>query len=93
MVIGIDAFVIEPHWLDITKMTISSAKISESIRVVLIADIQTDHPGHYEKRVMATALAEEPDLLLFAGDYIHTAWHSDGYDQEIENLNALIERI
>ncbi len=91
MMIGIDAFVIEPHWLDITKMTISSAKISESVRVVLIADIQTDHPGAYEKRVMATALAEEPDLLLFAGDYIHTVWHSDGYDQEIENLNALMK--
>jgi len=91
MVIGVDAFVIEPHWLTVTRMTMVSSKISDPVRVVIIADIQTDHIGAYEERVMATALAQEPDLLLFAGDYIQMAWNSDGYHHEIENLNAMLK--
>jgi hypothetical protein len=91
MAIGVEAFVIEPHWLDVTRMSIHSPKISDPVRVVIVADIQADRTGAYEERVIATALKQDPDVLLFAGDYIHIPWNSDGYSQEIENLNVILK--
>ena len=91
LMVGVDAFVIEPHWLDVTRMSIQSSKINDPIRVVIVADIQTDRTGNYEERVMETALEQDPDVLLFAGDYIHIPWSNDGYNQEIENLNAILK--
>ena len=90
LVIGVDAFMIETHWLDVTRMTVPSSKIDTVVRLVLIADIQTDRISAYEERALATGLAQEPDLLLFAGDYIHLAWNSQEYVREIANLNALL---
>jgi predicted MPP superfamily phosphohydrolase len=89
--IGFDAWVIEPHWLEVTRMVIGSPKINAPVRVVVIADIQTDHVGAYEERVMAVALAQEPDLLLFAGDYIQIAGNNDAYRHEIEALHAVLK--
>ncbi len=71
--IGIDAFFIEPYWLETTRLTLHSAKVDHSLRVVVIADFQTDTIGDFERDVLATALAEKPDLILLAGDYIQVA--------------------
>jgi predicted MPP superfamily phosphohydrolase len=88
---GMDAFFIEPHWLAVNRISIRSPDLFDPIRVVLIADIQTDHIGRYEQRVLTTVLKQKPDLLLFAGDYIHLGWQSDGYEDEIDRLNALLK--
>jgi predicted MPP superfamily phosphohydrolase len=42
----------------------------QSLRVVHLSDIQTHEIGPYQERVFATALAQEPDLIVFTGDYI-----------------------
>ena len=91
LLVGFDAFVIEPHWLDVTRMSINSPKINDTVRLVIVADIQTDRTGDYEERVMETALEQNPDVLLFAGDYIHLPWNSDEYDQEIKSLNTILK--
>lgn len=91
--IGVYAFAIEPKWLKVTKLAIHSAKIEIPARLVFIADIQTDRPGKYEERVLETALAQNPDLLLFAGDYIHVAWSSDKYDHELQNLSVILNKL
>ncbi|MFT5286557.1 MAG: putative MPP superfamily phosphohydrolase [Planctomycetota bacterium] len=68
--IAVYAFQIEPRWLEVSRVTIESPKITEPVRLVLLADVQTDRVGDYERRVLETALAERPDAILFAGDYI-----------------------
>lgn len=89
-VVALDAFVIEPHWLDVSRLTIASPKLQESVRVVVLADIQTDRPGAYEAQVLAEAAAAQPDLVLFAGDYIHLGRRSRGYEAEMAALRAII---
>ncbi len=67
---GAYAFWIEPTWLEITRYRLESAKLEEPLRICLLADLQTDRIGAYERRVVRAALAEEPDLILLAGDYL-----------------------
>ncbi|QDU67979.1 metallophosphoesterase [Engelhardtia mirabilis] len=69
--VAVDAFWIEPHWLEITHHELRSSEVDTPVRIVLIADLQTDAVGEYEERALRAAMEAEPDLLLFAGDYIH----------------------
>ena len=69
--VAFDAFLIEPTWLDVSHRQIASEKLTRPLRVVVIADLQTDRFGDYERRVLRLAADQEPDLLLFAGDYVH----------------------
>jgi len=68
--VAIDVFLIEPHWFEVTHYTVTSQKLDRRLRVVVLADIQTDKVGPYERRVIERALAEEPDLILMPGDYL-----------------------
>jgi predicted MPP superfamily phosphohydrolase len=89
--VGIDAFLIEPEHLEVTHLEIRSPKLDRPIRLVVVADIQTDHIGDYERRVLERLRAEKPDVVLFAGDYIHAA--PDKYTEKSKSLNALIKEI
>lgn len=68
--VGIDAFLIEPHWLEVSHVTFSSPKIERPIRIVFIADFQTDYISAYEEEFLRLAMAEKPDIILFGGDYL-----------------------
>ena len=77
--IALDAFLVEPRWLQVQRVTLPIPKLSSPLRIALIADLQTDAPGDYERRALALAHAENPDLILLAGDYIHidgTRYHA-----------------
>jgi len=63
-------FLVEPFWLEVSYWQISSPKIHQSLRIVVVADLQTDNFGDYERSVLRRAMEEKPDLLLLAGDYI-----------------------
>lgn len=91
--IAVDAFLIEPHWLEVTHVTLSSPKVDQKVRVVVIADIQTDRPGVYERRALQTAMDQSPDLLLFAGDMVHMSRRSRSYEEELSALNALMVEV
>lgn len=68
--VAVDAFLIEPHWIEISHMDVETAKLSGSVRIVVLSDIQTDEVGEYERRVLQAVAAENPDLVLMPGDYI-----------------------
>lgn len=87
--VGLEAFVIEPRWLEVTHLEIQSDKIDEPITIALLADIQTDNAGAWERDVLAQVVAEEPDLIIFAGDYVQ---HHDPleYQNTVERLNIII---
>ncbi len=61
---------IEPFWLEVSHHRIESAKLDEELRIVLVADLQTDRMGRFERRVLERVVQEQGDLLLFAGDYL-----------------------
>ncbi|HEY4309936.1 MAG TPA: metallophosphoesterase [Pirellulales bacterium] len=70
LAVGVDSFYVEPFWLDVTRLTLHSPKIDRPIRIAVVADFQTDTIGDFEREVLERVLAEEPDIILFVGDYI-----------------------
>jgi predicted MPP superfamily phosphohydrolase len=68
--VGVDAYFIEPTWLEVTHHKIESPKLRAPLRIAVVADLQSDNIGEYERSVLARAMAEKPDLILFAGDYL-----------------------
>jgi predicted MPP superfamily phosphohydrolase len=89
LVISVDAFLIEPQSLEVSRITLYSEKITEPLTVALLADIQTDSPGSYEERVLDLVKAEDPDLILLAGDYLQIM-DPDQYQESVNILNRLI---
>ena len=69
--VGADALLIEPTWLEVSHVRLASKKVERPVRIVVLADLQTDVFGAYEKAVFRRVLAEKPDLVLLAGDYLH----------------------
>jgi predicted MPP superfamily phosphohydrolase len=90
--IGIDAFLIEPRWLELTRVTIPSDKLQVPMRVAVIADLQTDDPGQYEERALGLIMAEQPDLIVLAGDYLQVTEPAE-YLRAARTLNALMQQV
>jgi uncharacterized protein len=92
LAVGADAFLHEPTALGLERFEVVSAKVERPLRIGLIADLQTDHPGAYEREAIARLLAERPDLVLFAGDYVHV---QDGAERarQWEVLNGLLREV
>jgi uncharacterized protein len=72
VVVSIDAFWIEPHNLDVTCLRVVTPKVDSPLRIALLADIQADAPGAYERKVLQRVRDERCDLVLLAGDTIQT---------------------
>lgn len=68
--VAVDAFLVEPRWLEVTTHRIETDKLTEPVRVVVLSDIQTDRAGDWERQVLQRAMSLEPDLLLLPGDYV-----------------------
>ena len=71
LAVGADAFLYEPTALVVTKYEFADARIKEPTRLVVLADLQTDAIGPYERDVFIRVLALEPDIIFLAGDYFH----------------------
>lgn len=74
MLTAADAFLVEPHWLEVSHRRIASPKIHRPVRIVVLADLQCDRLGQYERNVIRQCLAEKPDIMLLAGDYVEVPW-------------------
>jgi len=85
----IDAFVFEPKSLEVRHVRLSVPRLQAPLRVALIADLQTDAPGAFEREILETAVAHAPDLVLFAGDLIQT-YDDEGYARAWNELRALL---
>jgi predicted MPP superfamily phosphohydrolase len=89
--IAVDAFLIEPTWLEVSRFRLDSKKITQPVRIVVLADLQTDQLGPYERRVFRRVMSETPDLILLAGDYLQ-AYH-DRYEALRNQVNAYLRHI
>ena len=87
--VGVHAFFIEPHWLEVTRYRIVTHKLAQPVRIAVISDLQTDMIGEYERGVIRSALVERPDLILLPGDYVQ---HADAvsYGQLVIELRSLL---
>jgi len=70
LVVALEGFLVEPTWLEVSHVRLVSPKLDQPVRIVVLADLQTDALGSYEKAVFRRVLQEKPDLILLAGDYL-----------------------
>ena len=90
--IAIDAFLIEPNQLEVSRVTISSSKLDRSYKIVFLADLQTDKPGRREAEVLALTASKQPALILFGGDYIHIH-NPEDYQKTVLVLNSIMRQV
>jgi predicted MPP superfamily phosphohydrolase len=89
--VGVDAFLVEPRALEVRYHTLTSARVSERIRIAVVADLQLDHFGDHEREALDRVAAERPDVVLFAGDYIqHSARAAPPFQEE---MRVYLERL
>jgi len=68
--VAVDAFLIEPTWLEVSHLRLDTPKLSRPVRLDVLADLQTDQFGPYERRVLRRVVNEKPNVILLAGDYL-----------------------
>jgi predicted MPP superfamily phosphohydrolase len=87
--VAVDSVLIEPHWSRVTRIELTSPKLEEAITLAVLADIQTDSPGKFEREVLDIVQTEKPDLILLAGDYIQVRDPED-HQKQSERLNQIL---
>ncbi len=88
-VVGVDAFIVEPGWLEVRHEQVVSNKVHKPIRIAIMSDLQTDHVGGFERSVFKQIMAAKPDMVLLPGDYIQ-AYASD-YDNQVAKLRKIFQ--
>jgi len=90
--VAADAFLIEPHWIEVTHVQIASPKLGRPLRMAIVADLQTDSVGDYERKALELVLQETPDLIVMAGDYIQE-WNESRRAAQQARLKAILKQI
>lgn len=90
--IGLDAFAIEPYWLQVSHVQISTPKLEKPLKILVLADFQTDVWGDYQRQALRTAINQKADLILLPGDYIQV-YNSPDREKLRQNLNSFLKEI
>jgi len=69
-VVAIDAFLIEPYWIEVTHHRVT-APVTSPLKIAHLSDIHTSGLGRREKRMLALLDQERPDLIAITGDSIY----------------------
>ncbi len=80
--------------LEVTHHVVTSDRMNghPPVRVVVLADLQTDRIGDYERRVFRELDELRPDLLLLAGDYLQVFTREEFEEQRVL-LRGLFEAL
>ena len=68
-------YFIEPYWVEVTRVQITSPKLanfSNPIKVVQISDLHCDPVDRVESKLSKIIAAEKPDAIIFTGDAINS---------------------
>jgi uncharacterized protein len=86
---------VEPFRLEVTTADIASGKLAElrqPVRVAVVADLQTEAIGPFEVEVFDELVRQQPDLVLFLGDYLQMA-PGPLFEAELPKLRAQVRRL
>ena len=83
---------VEPVWLRVDHLDVPvTVSADATIRIGVLADIQTDAPGAHERRAVDAVMAADPDLVLIAGDVFQ------GSDRQLAvhetTMRAILQRL
>ena len=83
---------IEPYWLEVTRVNLSSPKLvraTRPIRLAHISDLHCDPVEHIENKLIATLAQEKPDLIVFTGDTMNRPTSVAVLKQTLTQLAAI----
>jgi hypothetical protein len=89
------AYHVEPQDLRVTRHALDlSAGDPQAghLRILHLSDLQTPTIGEHEERALRAVLAQQPDLIVLTGDYIHERL-SPTRGQAEADLRALLRRL
>ena len=89
--IGFNMLVWEPYSLVVERYSFETPKLTKPLRIVFVADIQTDRIGEYERRTLRMIQEQKPDLILFGGDYLQYYEGTPGVAALPERFRQLFE--
>lgn len=92
--LGAYASFVEPSMLRIERTDVPLAPERDGdrpVKVVVIADLQFERLGDYERDAVERAMAERPDLILLAGDY-HQG-DGDSFESQLGDIRALLREL
>lgn len=67
-------YFIEPYWLSIETVRLTSSKIHSGkrpVRIVQISDLHCDPKPRLEEKLPAVIAAQKPDIIVFTGDAVN----------------------
>ncbi|MDR2440291.1 MAG: hypothetical protein LBE12_13105 [Planctomycetaceae bacterium] len=68
--LGFDMLVLEPYSLVVENYVIETPKLKKPLKLVFVADIQTDRIGNHERRTLQLIQKQQADLIILGGDYL-----------------------
>jgi predicted MPP superfamily phosphohydrolase len=70
----IDAFLLEPNWLKVERVTIPNPHLSEAMGDFTVVQLSDTHlrgePGFLEEEILRTLKQLHPDVIFITGDFI-----------------------
>lgn len=83
---------IEPERLVVHHVRIETPKLSETVRILHLADIQAGSIGPYQEEIFEKIEALRPDLILNTGDFLQVVPPAT-FESEWPKLHAMITRV
>ena len=77
------------NWLTVSSFTVTSSKISEPFRIVLISDLHNHEFGSSNAKLVERIQEQSPDLVIIDGDMINGDSENDNVAVEV--VRALSE--
>lgn len=77
------------NWLTVSNYTVTSSKIAEPFRMVLISDLHDHQFGKNNEKLVEKIREQSPDLIIIDGDMINS--DSENADTAVEVVRALKE--
>ena len=79
---------VEPHRLQVDRVTILTSKLDRELKLVHISDLQSRKIESYEQRVFETINQLDPDIVVHTGDLVQP-WKMSLYREELERAAQL----
>ena len=83
---------VEPQELVVRHIRLETAKLSKTVRILHISDIQSGEISEYEQRVFERIRELKPDLIINTGDFLQVVPPAT-FESELPKLLELIESV
>lgn len=89
------AFLVEPRWVEIARITIETEKIPKEarIKIIQISDLHLHEIGDKEKYVLKAIEELNPDLVVITGDLIDDSKNADKLYSFLRNISQVVKKV